>query len=101
MYVYIYTCLARDSLGADVSEITERGTLAGQGDKVQCTHPFTVASLSRVLSSTLPPPMSPSATFPSFFVCRAPRLFSLSLAQPLQLQLHPTVSRMAVGVTLY
>lgn len=57
----------RGSLGADVSEITERGSLAGQGNKVQCTHPFTAASLS---------PSPPSAPL-SLFLHPVP---SLSLA---------------------
>lgn len=69
---YIYT------LGADVSEITERGTLVGQGNKVQCTHPFTVASLSRFLSYPPTANVSLSVTFPSFFVYRYRLFFPFS-----------------------
>lgn len=69
-YIYI--------LGADVSEITERGTLVGQGNKVQCTHPFTVASLSRFLSYPPTANVSLSVTFPSFFVYRYRLFFPFS-----------------------
>lgn len=84
IYIYIYmvfTCVNITyiyTLGADVSEITERGTLVGQGNKVQCTHPFTVASLSRFLSYPPTANVSLSVTFASFFVYRYRLFFSFS-----------------------
>ena len=91
---YIYT------LGADVSEITERGTLVGQGNKVQCTHPFTVASLSRFLSYPPTANVSLSVTFASFSVYRYRLFFSFSYTSAATAVASDSVSNGSGGHTI-